>query len=163
MIMKLGATLACFSKTCWKSEWHSGGCSQGPGNLADWEETPSIWDENEMALGPRRNAPLTQKGPHQFPNCYYWWATTCNYACYYSQNPQTPLSYLFRGPKIKKELASGMGTDSSFSCRSAIGRGLGLWGILGSSSSSSPIQHNSGGIQQRNPSVFSFGHIFTNL
>lgn len=48
-------------------------------------------------------------------------------------------SYLFWGPKIKKELASGSGTASSFSCRSAIGRGLGLIGISGSTSSSSPI------------------------
>lgn len=60
---------------------------------------------------------------------------------------QSPWSYLFRGPKMKKELASGMGTDSSFSCRSAIGRGLGLWGMFGSSSSSSPTKHESGGLQ----------------
>lgn len=39
---------------------------------------------------------------------------------------------------MKKELASGNGTASSFSCRSAIGRGRGLMGISGSSSSSSP-------------------------
>lgn len=39
---------------------------------------------------------------------------------------------------MKKELASGNGTASSFSCRSAIGRGRGLIGISGSSSSSSP-------------------------
>lgn len=39
---------------------------------------------------------------------------------------------------MKKELASGKGTASSFSCRSAIGRGRGLMGISGSSSSSSP-------------------------
>lgn len=39
---------------------------------------------------------------------------------------------------MKKELASGSGTASSFSCRSAIGRGRGLIGISGSSSSSSP-------------------------
>lgn len=48
--------------------------------------------------------------------------------------------YLFCGPKMKKELASGMGTTVSFSCRSAIGRGRGLRGISGSSSSSSPGQ-----------------------
>lgn len=39
---------------------------------------------------------------------------------------------------MKKELASGNGTASSFSCRSAIGRGRGLMGISGSTSSSSP-------------------------
>ncbi len=39
---------------------------------------------------------------------------------------------------MKKELASGKGTASSFSCRSAIGRGRGLVGMSGSSSSSSP-------------------------
>lgn len=39
---------------------------------------------------------------------------------------------------MKNELASGSGTASSFSCRSAIGRGRGLMGISGSSSSSSP-------------------------
>lgn len=39
---------------------------------------------------------------------------------------------------MKKELASGNGTASSFNCRSAIGRGRGLMGISGSSSSSSP-------------------------
>lgn len=39
---------------------------------------------------------------------------------------------------MKKELASGNGTASSFSCRSAIGLGRGLMGISGSTSSSSP-------------------------
>lgn len=41
---------------------------------------------------------------------------------------------------MKNELASGIGTASSFNWRSAIGRGLGLSGISGSSSSSSPSQ-----------------------
>lgn len=49
-------------------------------------------------------------------------------------------TYLFCGPNKKKELASGIGTASSFSWRSAIGRGRGLRGISGSSSSSSPGQ-----------------------
>lgn len=47
-------------------------------------------------------------------------------------------AYLLVGLKMKKELASGMGTAFSFSCSSARGRGRGLRGISGSSSSSSP-------------------------
>lgn len=49
-------------------------------------------------------------------------------------------TYLLVGLKMKKELASGMGTAFSFSCSSARGRGRGLTGISGSSSSSSPVQ-----------------------
>jgi len=41
---------------------------------------------------------------------------------------------------MKKELASGMGTTVSLSCKSAMGLGLGLIGISGSTSSSSPEQ-----------------------
>lgn len=48
-------------------------------------------------------------------------------------------TYLLVGLKMKKELASGMGTAFSFSCSSARGRGRGLTGISGSSSSSSPV------------------------
>lgn len=49
-------------------------------------------------------------------------------------------AYLLVGLKMKKELASGMGTAFSFSCSSARGRGRGLRGISGSSSSSSPVE-----------------------
>lgn len=48
-------------------------------------------------------------------------------------------TYLLVGLKMKKELASGIGTAFSFSCSSARGRGRGLTGISGSSSSSSPV------------------------
>lgn len=68
--------------------------------------------------------------------------------CHYYQHQQSPSSYLFWGPKIKNELASGIGTASSFNCRSAIGRGLGLSGISGSSSSSSPRQQKEVGISR---------------
>lgn len=53
-------------------------------------------------------------------------------------------AYLLVGLKMKKELASGMGTAFSFSCSSARGRGRGLSGISGSSSSSSPAQGGKG-------------------
>lgn len=56
---------------------------------------------------------------------------------------------------MKKELASGNGTASSFSCRSAIGRGRGLMGISGSSSSSSPtMQKIDGKFQSAQTDLF---------
>lgn len=54
-------------------------------------------------------------------------------------------AHLLVGLKMKKELASGMGTAFSFSCSSARGRGRGLRGISGSSSSSSPAGWPQGG------------------
>lgn len=47
------------------------------------------------------------------------------------------LKYLLLGLKMKKALASGMGTAFSLRCSSDIGRGRGPTGISGSSSSSS--------------------------
>lgn len=70
-------------------------------------------------------------------------------------SPEAPLAvllgsqgtpYLLVGLKMKKELASGMGTAFSFSCSSARGRGRGLTGISGSSSSSSPVGRRESGI-----------------
>lgn len=51
-------------------------------------------------------------------------------------------SYLLVGVKIKKALASGMGTAFSFSCMSESGRGRGPTGISGSSLSSTPAERN---------------------
>lgn len=57
------------------------------------------------------------------------------------------LKYLLLGLKMKKALASGMGTAFSLRCSSDIGRGRGPTGISGSSSSSSAA---------RNISIFYF-------
>lgn len=60
-------------------------------------------------------------------------------------------AYLLVGLKMKKELASGMGTAFSFSCSSARGRGRGLRGISGSSSSSSPAWWPQAGKRKESP------------
>lgn len=60
-------------------------------------------------------------------------------------------AYLLVGLKMKKELASGIGTAFSFSCSSARGRGRGLRGISGSSSSSSPAGGSQGGKRKGSP------------